>query len=132
MRRRNRHRLAKAEFPCLGKTGGPGLALALVGEKNDAGAGAPDLVGEELVRRRHAGAGVDDHHGEVGTLDGTFGLASHPVLETAGRGLLEPGGVDHPEAELGKAGVTLAAVARHPGLVVDNGVLAPDQPVEQR
>ena len=46
--------------------------------------------------------------------------------------LLEAGGVDDGEGEIGEPRLALAAVARHARLVVDQRQLAPDQPVEQR
>ena len=98
----------------------------------DAGAGAPDLVGEELVRRRHAGAGVDDHHGEVGALDGTFGLAAHAVFKRSAGGFFKASRINDPKAQFSETGIPFPAVTRDAGLVIDNRVLASDKPVEQR
>ena len=76
-------------------------------------------------------AGVDHHQGEIRRIDRTFRLATHAILETAGRGFLETGRVDNTKLQSGKAGIALAPVARDAGLVVDNRVLPADQPVEQ-
>ena len=132
MRCRNRHRLTKSQLPRFGQTGGTGLSLAFVGQKDHERAGTPDLVGKELVSRRYTGAGIDDHHRHIGKLNGAFSLLAHAVLETAGRRLFQAGRVDDPEFQSGKRSIALAPVTCYAWLVIDNGMLTTDQPVEQR
>ena len=131
MGRRNRHRFPQPKLPRLGKAGCAGAPLAFVGEKHDMRACAANLVGKELVGGRDTGAGVDHHQCEIGGIDRAFRLPAHAILQAAGRGFLEAGRINDTKAQPGKAGIALAAVARDAGLVVDNGVLPADQPVEQ-
>src|SRR3546814_7121735 len=75
-----------------------------VGEQHDRRRHPPQPVGEMRVERRHPGAGVDQHQHEVGLLDRLLGLPPHPCLETVVEGVLEPGGVDQPELQVGEIG----------------------------
>ena len=131
MCRRNRHWFSKPELPRLGKTSCTGTTLAFVSKKHDMRAGATYLIGKELVRRRHSGTGIDHHQCEISGIDRAFRLPAHAIFQTAGRGFFQAGRIDDTELQPGKLGIALAAVARNSGLVIDNGVLPADQPVEQ-
>ena len=82
---RQRDRLAEAELigfhqPRLGRP-----ALGLVGDEVHVLAGLAQHLGEALVERRHAGAGVDHEQDDVGFADGELGLLAHAVFERCRR-----------------------------------------------
>ena len=84
------------------------------------------------VDRRHALARIDHEQRDVGLVERALGLRPHAAGKRLGRRLFEPGGVDQPEVEIGDMPLALAAVAGHPGQIVDQRQLAADEPVEQR
>jgi hypothetical protein len=55
----------------------------------------------------------------------------HPSGQRGRRRLLQPGGVDHPEAEIGDPALAFAAIAGHPGCIVDESESPADEPIEQ-
>ena len=110
---------------------GDGAALRLVGDEDDGHARAPHQLGEGLVGRQHAGAGVDHEQHHVGGEDRRLGLHAHAAGQRVVVGLLQSRRVDDAEGETAELHVALAPVARDAGPVVDEGELAPDEPVEQ-
>ena len=95
-------------------------------------AGLAQHLGEALVERRDAGAGIDHEQDDVGVADRDLGLLAHPVFEAAIADILVAGGVEHAEFQIAEPPLALAAVAGDAGLVVDQRELPADQPVEQR
>ena len=69
---------------------------------------------------------------DVGLVERALGLRPHAAGKRLGRGFFEAGGVDDPEGKIGDVPLTLAAVARDPGQIVDQRQLAASEPVEQR
>ena len=118
---RDRHRIAEPEGIGLADLAQHGTALGLVGDEDDRFADAPQPLGEMLVGRGHPLPRVDDQERDVGLVEGALGLRPHPADEAVGRRLLEPGGVDQIARDIGDAPPALAAVAGHPGQIVDQG-----------
>ena len=108
-----------------------GVALRLVGDEDDRLVGAPHRGGEMPVARRYARAGVDDEQDGVTIAQGGLGLGAHAAGERRGIALLEAGGVDDGEFEVGQTRFALAPIAGHARLVVDQRELAPDEAVEE-
>ncbi len=97
-------------------------------------AGLPDLrteISEGAVHRRNACTGIDEKHDRVGRGDRSFGLLLHARRQAVGRGLLEPGGVDHREFEIAEAGAAFTPVAGDAGQVIDQCKTPADQSIEQ-
>ena len=93
--------------------------------------GAPDGRGEMAVGGGDPGARVDDEQDRVAVEKRRLRLRAHAAGKSLRIALLEPGRVHDGESEIGEPRLALAPVARHPGLIVDQGELPPDQPVEQ-
>jgi hypothetical protein len=106
-------------------------AFAFVGHQHHRPPPFAQHLGEDLVHRRDSGPRVDQKEGDVGVLEGALGLCAHPGLETAAPGILESRRVDHPEAEIEKVPLPLAAVPGHARLVMHQGEALADQTVEQ-
>jgi hypothetical protein len=108
------------------------LALGLVGHQNHRLVGAAREVGKGAIVRRQPCAGVDHEHQGIGERDRGLGLLLHPRRERALGALVETGGIDHRKFEVAETRLAFPAVARDPGLVIDQRKLLPDQAVEQR
>jgi hypothetical protein len=129
---RERHRLAQAEREALHAAGLAVPALALVGDQHHRRGPAPQPVGEMAIERRQPGAGVDQQQRQIGGFDGALGLIAHARLEARRLGLLEPGGIDHREAQVEQPRLALAPVAGHARLLGDQRQALADQAIEQR
>ena len=115
----------------LGQTLLAGAALALVGDQDHLVGTLAQPVGETLVERQDPGAGVDQEQHDVGALDGAFGEAAHARLERLAAGGLPARRVEQRESKIAELGRRLAHVARHARRVVDEGVAASGQAIEQ-
>ena len=128
---RDAQRLAQPQRPGFGRAGLARGPLGLVGGQDDVlGALAQD-VGEILVRRRDAHAGVDDEQADVGLVHGTLGQAPHPALQRIVLDHFQAGRVDHDEAQVAQARVALAQVAGDARLVIDQRQPLAHEAVEQ-
>src|SRR5204862_7843019 len=94
-------------------------AFRLVRDQHNRLADAPQPTGKMTIERRQTGTRIDDQKGDISLVERTFGLYPHSAAEHLRRRLLEPGGIDQAEGEIGDMAFTLAAVARDPGHVVD-------------
>src|SRR3546814_10605614 len=83
-------RLAEPQRIGLAETGLRLAPLALVGDKGDGLAAAPQPAGEVLVERGDAGTGVEQQQGEVGLGQRLFRLRAHARLEAGVEALLRP------------------------------------------
>ena len=108
--------------------------IPLVEHDDRSGAGGVDALGESLVLVRHPGGGVDDEQGGVGAVDRLERTHEPVVLGW----LVDPapaahaGGVDEPERTVLRLDHRVDRVACRAGLVVHDGALVADEPVEQR
>ena len=125
------HRLTEAEREGLVVAGLAAPTLALVGDQDDRSGAAPQPAGKVLVERGDAGARVDQEQHQIGRLDGQLGLPAHARSQALVEDLFQAGGVEQPEGQVVEPGLGLAAVAGHPGLVVDQGQAPAHQAVEQ-
>ena len=128
---RNRDRVAEAERIGVQPPALAGGAFHLVGDQHGRLAGLAHQLGEHAVDPGRTGARVDHEEDRVGLPDRGLGLRPHAAGEAFGRGLLEPGGIDHGEIEVAEPALAFAAVARHARPVVDQRHAPADQPVEQ-
>jgi hypothetical protein len=128
---RERDRLAEAEAPGLGDAGGAGLSLGLVGGEDHLARAPAQDVGEDLVRRRHARTRVDQEEAGVGLRHRALGQPTHAARQALVGGILQPGGVEHREAERADPPLALAQVAGDAGLIVDEREAPADEAVEQ-
>jgi hypothetical protein len=128
---RKRQRLAQAQLPGLDQAGLRRLPLGLVGGEDHGAAGAAQDVGEDPVIGGDTRARVDQEEARVGHLHRAFAEAAHAALQAVVGGILQPGGVDHGEAQGAQPRLALAQVAGHAGLVVDQREFPADEPVEQ-
>ncbi len=127
---RDRHGIAEPQVERLDR-GGEARALGLVGDQDHGLVRAAQPVGEMAVERHHAGARIDEEERHVGILERALGLRPHARRKLARRRVLEPGRVDHAEAQIAQAPVGLAPVARHARRVVDQRQAPSREPVEQ-
>ena len=128
---RDRHRLAEAEVPqAVGLGLGP-LVVDLVGGEHDGLAGLAQDPDDGLVVVGDADPGVDDEQHGVGDVDRDLGLGADALGQAAGVGVPAAGvddgeGAAVPDRVVGDA---VAGDARH---VLDDGLAAADDPVDQR
>ena len=127
-----RDRLAEAKTEGLVNAVAPRAAFGLVGDDDDRLAGAAQTLRKMPIGRGEAGARVDHEQDRVAIHERGFRLRAHAPGERVRIALLETGGVDDGEGEIGESGLALAAVAGDARLIVDQRQPAPDQPVEQR
>ena len=127
-----RDRIVEAERIALHQAVFALFPLGLVDDEDDRRVLAAQPARDFLVERGHPGAAVDHEQRRIGLAHRLFGLHAH----AAGQGrrviILETRGIDDAKIEAEQMAVALAAVARHPGLVVDERKALADQPVEQR
>ena len=131
MLRGDRQGLAQSERPGFGELRRGDPALAFVGHQEHGLALAPQLVGEILVRGRHAQAPVDHEHADRGLGQTLHRLLAQAAREALRRADVEAGRVDDAELAPRQAAHALDAVARHARRVVDDRLPTADQPVEQ-
>ena len=125
-------RFAKAQCERLVQPRIARAALGLVGDRHHRHRLGAQPAGDLLVERGETSARVDHEQRGVGTFQADLGLRAHAAGERLGVLVLPPGGVDDGEVHASQDRIAHAAVARHPGLVVDQRQLLADQPVEQR
>jgi hypothetical protein len=117
---------------CSSRTAAGGSSLALVRDQDGGLAGFADDVGKNAVGARRSTARIDQKEHGVRLLYCRRGLRLHPRRKAFPLGIFEAGGVDDLEREIAEPRVTLAAVAGHTRLIIDQRQAAPDEPVEQR
>ena len=131
MLRREAQRLAKAKAPGINGTCIACFAFGLVDTQDHPRAFFAQDVGEYHVGGGHAGPSVDQEQADVCHLNRAFRQAAHTALKAVVGDILEPGRVNHREAQVKDFGIALAQVARDAGLVIDQRQFAPDEAVEQ-
>ena len=124
-------RLAEAEAKSLEDAAFAGASLSLVGYDDHRRILDPQPSGDFLVDRGEAIAGVDHEQRRVRFPYRSLGLRPHPAGKRLRILVLEARRVDHSKIEADQLRLTLAAVARDPGPVVDKRQAPADQPVEQ-
>jgi len=107
------------------------LAVHLVRAQHDGLPGLAQQPDDGLVGVRRADLGVHDEDDGVGRLDRVLGLRGHRRVD-AEDVLLPAAGVDDLETPPGPLGLIGDAVAGHPRLVLDDGLAAADDPVDER
>ena len=127
----NGKRLAETQFIGFVQRGFMPPAFGLVGNEDDRLATAAHAPRELTVRRRHAGARVKHEEHDIRVIDRHFGLRTHARFEAVALDVVEAGRVEDAEPQVTEACFTLAAVTGDAGLVIDEGDLAADQPVEE-
>ncbi len=105
-------------------------ALAFVSRQHHRLAGASHQIGEDLVRRDHAGAGIDEKQHDIGLRDGLFGLLAHAHGEPRIAGL-QPRGIDERHIACPQLGLRLTPIPRQARLIVDQRQPPAREPVEQ-
>ena len=110
----------------------PRPPLALVGDQDHLGGPLAQPVRKGLVERQDARTCVDQEQHDVGGFDRTFGEAAHARFQHFAAGGLPAGSVEQREGEIAQLCRRLADIAGDAGLVVDQRMPAPHQPVEKR
>ncbi len=130
MERGDRVRLTEAEGPEVGGVRLTAGAVDLVGTQHHGLAGLAQQSYDGLVGVRGAHLGVDDEDHGVGGLDGELGLRGHGGVD-AEDVLLPAAGVDDLEAAARPLGLVGHTVTGDAGLVLDDRLAPPDDPVDQ-
>ena len=89
-------------------------------------AGKVDVGGSKF------GAGIDDHHDDVGFFERDLGLTED---FGGNEGFVvghDAAGIDDANAFAGPLGIAVEAIASDPGLIADDGAALPDKAVEER
>ena len=127
----NRQRFAEAQFIGFVECWFMPPALGLVGDEDDGLATAADPAGEFAVGRGYAGAGIEDEEHDIAVIHRHLGLRTHAGFEAVALDVVEAGRIEDAEAQVAKPRLAFAAVTGDAGLVIDEGDLAADEPVEQ-
>ena len=122
--------LAEPEVPEGGGVGLGALVVDLVGDEHDRLARPAQQLDDGLVVVGGADGGVDDEHHDVGEVDGDLGLLGDPQVDAGGVDL-PAAGVDEGEPATGPLAVVGHAVAGHAGDVLDDGLAAAEDAVDQ-
>ncbi len=128
----DRNGIAKTKRKSFKRTRRTGAAFTLIGNKNGWLARSANEIGESAIGRHRAGPRIDQEQDRIGLFDGLRGLRLHPRRKTIARGVFETCRIDNFERQIAELGITLAPIARHARLVVDQRHAAPNQTVEQR
>ena len=107
------------------------LVVGLVAHHDDGRAGAAYPVGDELIVIGQADRRVDHEQHDIGLLDGCFHLPADLRVERIATRHPAAGVYDE-ERDVEPLGLEFLAVAGDTRLVLDDGLLAPDDAVEQR
>ncbi len=109
-----------------------GAPLALVGDHNRGLAGFAHEIGEAAIRRRRAGARIDQEQHGVRLRHGGRGLRLHLAGKALAGGVLKARGIDDAKRQIAELPLAFPPVARHAGLIVDKRPPRSDEAVEQR
>ena len=130
MQRRDRPRLAEAEAPQRRGVGLGALVVDLVGDEHHGLAGPAQQLHAVLVVVGRPDGGVDDEEHDVGEVDGDLGLLGDPQVD-AGGVVAQPPVSTRVNAAADPLGVVGDPVAGDAGHVLDDGLAAADDPVDQ-
>ena len=125
----NRDRLAKAQAIGLGRRFYP--AFAFVGGQDHRLARFAQRLGDDLVARRHAGAGIDQEQQCFGFPDRRHGLFGHAIGDAAGGGIFKARRIDQPQGQTFIVRIHRLAVAGHAWRVMYDRGGASGQPVKE-
>ncbi len=131
VQRRDRVGLTEPEAPQRGRVGLPARSVHLVGAQHHGLLGLAQQPDHVLVGRGRADRRVDDEDHRVRERDGDLGLLGHARVD-AGDVDLPAARVDEGEPAAGPLGGVADAVARHAGRVLDDGLAAPEDAVDER
>ena len=131
MQRRDGVRLTEAERPQHGRVGLRTVVVHLVRDEDDGFLRAAQQLDDGLVGVGGADRGVDHEHHGVGEFDRDLGLFGDAQVDAA-RVDLPPAGVDEGEPASDPLGVVRDAVTRHTRHVLDDGLTAPQDAVDER
>jgi hypothetical protein len=88
---------------------------------------------EIAILRQHTGASIDEKQNDIGAFKRDLGLTAHPGGQTVFLAVIvDAGGIDDDEFEIGKRPRRFAAVARDAGHVVDERKTAPGKTIKER
>ena len=104
----------------------------LLAATSDGQLGAAQQVGDLLVARAHAGAGVDDEHRDLRVGERGLRLLADRAGDRVEVALVHAAGVDEREAPPVPLGGDLVAVARHARALVHDGRARARQAVDER
>jgi hypothetical protein len=127
----DRPRLAEPEIPEHRGIGLGTLVVDLVGDEHDRLARAPQQLDDGLIIIGGAHGRVDDEEHGIGQVDGHLGLLGDAQVD-ARRVDLPAAGVDEGEVAAGPVTVIGDAVTGHAGHVLDDGLAAADDAVDER
>ena len=127
----DRPRLAEAEAPELGGQRVLDRVVGLVGDEDDGPLGRAQHPHHVLVGRGRADVDVDDEQHGVGEVDGDLGLSGDGGVDAPGV-RLPAAGVDDGEAAAEPLRLVRDAVARDAGGVLDDGLAAAEDAVDER
>ena len=131
VQRRDRDRLPEPEVPQPVGLGLGALVVDLVGGQDDRLAGLAQDLDDRLVDVGDPDGRVDDEQHRVGERDRDLGLAGDPLGEPAGV-RVPASGVDDGEGPAVPERVVGDPVPGHARHVLDHGLAASDDPVDQR
>ena len=128
----DRDRLAEAERPQAVEVRLLALPVHLVGHEQVRHPGAEQQPGDALVVVGHLGGGVGQVDDHVGGSRRRLRVLPHPGDQRFVGAELPTAGIHQEEAAAAPLGLEAAGVAGDPGLLVDHGETAPQDPVDQR
>ena len=125
--------LTQAQFEELDQLHAFQHAFGLVGRQHAGLAQAPQVLGDFVVLRGHAGTGIDHENDNVGLGDGLARLFGHLVKDVAiGRVRLEASGVDDDEFAPADMAIAVVPVAGEAGKIRHDGIARLRHAIEQR
>ena len=89
------------------------------------------MAADFLVHRHQARSRVDHEQRDCRAGQCRLGLRAHPPRQGCDILVFPPGGVDDGKFQPQQLGIAQAAIAGHPGLIVDEREFFTHQPVEQ-
>jgi hypothetical protein len=132
MFRADRNRLAEPEAKGIEDSRFTGVALGLVGNKDDGCGFGSEPTTDFLIDGRDALPSVDEEHRNIGVANRRFGLRAHAPRERIRILVLKPGGVDDPKVEAKQLRFAFPAITGYAGPVVDQREALADEAVEER
>src|SRR5581483_4726136 len=132
VQRRQTQRLSQAELIELDGAEKLVLIVSLVGYEDHGFGGAPQPFGHVCVGLAHAGARIDHENDDVGLIHGLLGLLFDHGRKVVGVVGSDTARIDDRERSPRPFGLTVDAIARGTGHILDDGLTLADQAVEQR
>jgi hypothetical protein len=130
VRRRDRVRVAHAQFVEIRRHRGVLHALGLVDRQHDAAPCLAQVVGDDAVLRRQAQAAIDEEDDDIRFHHGLARLLGHFGHDAVLGHRLEAAGIDHDERTIADTALAVVAVARQARQIGDERVARAGHAIE--